>query len=140
MPLTAQESAEGSLAWIGRHVRIPASSFPPLGLTAASTLAAAKPAVPTASSHPGPPSLAQAAAQHSAQAASPPRNAVCGHVCCALREQCIVAELRKVGQAYQAGGRTDQFKQKVGRHSWGQCQGTACTGATMAHCMQAAGP
>ncbi|KAL4421994.1 hypothetical protein ABPG77_011017 [Micractinium sp. CCAP 211/92] len=76
-------------------------------------LCSAKPAVPTAGSHPGPPSLAQAATQPSAQAASPPRNAVCGHVCCALREQCIVAELRKVGQAYQTGGRTDQFKQKA---------------------------
>lgn len=41
-------------------------------------------------------------------------NPVCGHVCCALRDQCIVAELRRAGQAYQTGSPTDQFRQKVG--------------------------
>lgn len=120
--------------------------------------------------------------------APPPRNAVCGHVCCALRSQCIVAEMRKVGlsqraalhaaalaqasppggcnschlfcvppgagehrdklenclfpfwqvgQAYQTGSQTDQFKQKVcGRAQPGQFRGQSARWRGMANSMR----
>ncbi|KAL4431115.1 hypothetical protein ABPG75_006371 [Micractinium tetrahymenae] len=59
------------------------------------------------------PAAASPQAPKPALQAPPQLNGVCGHVCCALRSQCIVAELRKAGQAYQTGSQTDQFKQKA---------------------------